>query len=172
MHFTWASHAHHMGITCTPHGSSWVGPITWTPHRHPMHTTWVSHSHPCTPHGYHIHTTWASHAHHTGNTCTTHGHHIHTTWVSHAHYMGIKCIPPHGHLPAILSMWKKWVGCGIRGFLSICSIVTNWASVKLWVEIKEIKGILTDLIQRALSKSFKFEFIASVCSSPVSSAFP
>ena len=61
MHTTWASHAHHMGITCHHIG------IT------------------CTPHEYHMQKTWASHAQHMGITW----HHMGT--VSHAHHMGITC---------------------------------------------------------------------------------
>ena len=119
---TWVSHAHLMGITCTPHGyhmhTTWIShahliDITCTPHRYHMHTTWVSHAHlmgiTCTPHGYHMLTTWISHAQHMGITCTPHGYHMHTSWVSHAHLMGITCTPHgyhmHIHLEITLPLW-------------------------------------------------------------------
>ena len=100
MYTSWISHAHLMGITCTPHG-------------YHMHTSWISHAHlmgiTCTPHGYHMHTSWVSHAHLMGITCTPHGYHMHTSWVSHAHLMGITRTPPI-HLEITLPLWKGCTG--------------------------------------------------------------
>ena len=83
---TWVSHAHHMGITCTPHG-------------YHMYTTWVTlwpikndYSQGSLRQDTSIAQDWmiVKVWHRPGITISTpHGHHMHTTWVSHAHHMGV-----------------------------------------------------------------------------------
>ena len=82
-----------------------------------------------------------------------------------------------------LSTWH--LVCGLFSkpdYIGTCSDSQIWLrpqiikssvnKVELLALHNVIKGILTDFIQRALSKFSKFEFLASICRSPLSSTFP
>ena len=154
MHTAWISCAHHMAITCTPHGHHMdfsCGTLAANLICLPDPTRLiVGIIFSCTPHGYHMHTTWISHAHHMAVTCTLHGYHIHLIspvrrWILnsssfhchqpdcwnylHALHMGITYTPQAHHM-------------GITYTPHGCHMYTAWISHTFYLTCETLVAIL------------------------------
>ena len=145
MYTTWVSHAHHMVVTCTPHGyhmySTWdrgmlgchsLGNFCTSSGSSTLWTTLKKNkqeTNKCTLHGCHMHITWVSHAHHMVVTGTPHGYHMYITWdrgMLGCHSLGNFCTSS-GSSTLWTTLWKnkqETNKCTLHG----CHMHITWLS--------------------------------------------